>query len=127
MLRPPNRRAAADSSLQTCGVDVIWKIGSRKMVGSESKRSDPTTVVSDEPHQATRTGSVRASSSDLVRNLLELGVRFATEGSDRAHADNDDQSHHDGVLNSSWSVFFFQKVLDAFGDVFHLINISREC
>ncbi len=55
----------------------------------------------------------------IVSNFGELSVRFGTDRFDGRQANYDDQSHHDRVLNSSWSVFFFQKVNYFFSEFLH--------
>ncbi len=40
-----------------------------------------------------------------ARGFDERSIHFATQGRDRADADDDDQGEHDGVFNSRWTIF----------------------
>ena len=48
---------------------------------------------------------------------LRVGVRANVR--DRCNDDDDDQSHHDGVLNSGRAIFGNQKVLHARDEILH--------
>lgn len=61
-------------------------------------------------------------SLELASNAAERAACAGTDRSDRAQADNDDQSQHNRILNSGWAVFRLQKTIDLRGEVLHGIS-----
>jgi hypothetical protein len=54
-----------------------------------------------------------------VLDLAEFGVGVGTDRGDRSNANDDNESHHDGVFNSRRTIFGNQKLLDAVCKIFH--------
>lgn len=55
----------------------------------------------------------------LVCNVGEGRVCTASDRSDRAQANYNDQSEHNGVLNSCWAVFRLQETIELLGEILH--------
>jgi hypothetical protein len=62
--------------------------------------------------------------ADSGTNLLELALSGSSDSTNSSQTSNGDQCQHDGVLNSSRAIFFFDEVNDTFFDILHVI--SRE-
>ena len=66
---------------------------------------------------------VRLSLAQSVFDLAELRVGVGADRGDRTNADHDDQSHHDGILDSRRAVFGNEKLLHTVSKVLHVIDV----
>ena len=59
-------------------------------------------------------------------NLAELVVGARADAGNTSQANHDNQSEHDGVLNSGRAIFFLQEVYDAISEILHVSLLASE-